>query len=190
MQELKGTVLLSPHYLPLVAFLSPEINSSILISSLPDINYQIRTQYFTMPSTLGAVGIGVSNMQKSVQFYTSMLGMKPTQTFDVAAFTETVLAFPHKRAGSQIILMEYKDKARNVKEESGKLVFYVEDVAEIRRKMVQYGCEVVHELGTGEGWVKQIFMGKDPDGRVLEFMPLSLLKGSSSLGAKASGSKL
>src|SRR4051794_12659662 len=67
----------------------------------------------TMPPMLGATGIGVSDMKKSVDFYTNVLqlGLQPTQTFDVAAFTETVLAFPKgtKNAGSQIILMQYKD---------------------------------------------------------------------------------
>jgi predicted enzyme related to lactoylglutathione lyase len=136
-----------------------------------------------MPATLGAIGIGVSDMARSVAFYRDQLGMKPTQTFDVEMFTETVMAFPHRRAGSQIILMQYKN-SQPVKDQAGKLVFYVEDVKEIFDRLKAYGCEVVLELGSAEGLAKGIAMVKDPDGSVLEFMPLSLLKGSGSLGSK------
>jgi hypothetical protein len=112
----------------------------------------------------------------------------PTQTFDVEPFTETVLAFPHKRGGSQLILMQYKPGFRptGVKDPPGKFVFYVEDVKEVLDKCKSFGCEVTLDLGSGKGWVGQIAMVKDYlDGMVLEFMPLSLLKGSADLGVKA-----
>jgi uncharacterized glyoxalase superfamily protein PhnB len=93
------------------------------------------------------------------------------------------MAFPHKRAGPPILLMQYKN-APAPKNQQGKLVFYVEDVKAMRDKLVEYGCEVYLELGAGEGWVSKIFMCRDPDGFVLEFMPLSMLKGSGDLGSK------
>jgi catechol 2,3-dioxygenase-like lactoylglutathione lyase family enzyme len=34
-----------------------------------------------MPTMLGAIGLGVSSMAKSVAFYKDQLGMVPTQTF-------------------------------------------------------------------------------------------------------------
>jgi predicted enzyme related to lactoylglutathione lyase len=94
----------------------------------------------------------------------------------VAQFTETVMTYPHKQAGPPILLMQYKNTAPP-KNQLGKLVFYVEDVRAMREKLVNYGCEVFLELGEGEGWVSKIFMCRDPDGFVLEFMPLSMLKG-------------
>lgn len=45
----------------------------------------------------------------------------------------------------------------------------------MRDKLVEYGCEIFLELGEGEGWSSNIFMCRDPDGFVLEFVPLSLL---------------
>ena len=128
---------------------------------------------------LGATGIGVSDMKKSVDFYTNVLqlGLQPTQTFDVAAFTETVLAFPKgtKNAGSQIILMQYKDGVipRN---QQGKLVFYVDSVKELMDRCKAYGCEVFLDHGIGEGWTKEIGMVRDPDGFIVEFLPTKFLK--------------
>src|ERR1700743_1564506 len=49
-----------------------------------------------MAPFLCATGIGVANMEQNVKFYkeTLNIGLAPTQTFDVEAFTETVLGFP------------------------------------------------------------------------------------------------
>jgi predicted enzyme related to lactoylglutathione lyase len=137
-----------------------------------------------MPATLGAIGIGVSDMAKSVAFYERVLGYKPTQTFDVEMFTETVMAFPHSKGGSQLILMQYKNRPQGVQNPPGKLVWYVEDVKEVVDKCKAAGCKMMLELGSGEGWVSKIAMAIGLDGEVLEFMPLSLLKGSGSLGTK------
>jgi uncharacterized glyoxalase superfamily protein PhnB len=133
---------------------------------------------------LGAVGIGVSNMARSVAFYKDQLGMKSLQYFDVEAFSETVMGWTHKGAGSQIILMQYKNAAppRN---QQGKLVFYIEDVPAMMEKLKAYGCQVYLEPGQAEqAWAKQIGMVRDPDGFVLEFIPLSMLAKSGDFGSK------
>lgn len=70
--------------------------------------------------------------------------------------------------------MEYKNTPPP-KNQLGKLVFHIEDVKAMRDKLVEYGCEIFLELGEGEGWSSNIFMCRDPDGFVLEFVPLSLL---------------
>lgn len=143
-----------------------------------------------MPPSLGGVGIGVSDMSRSVHFYTQVLpvGLKPTQTFDVAAFTETVLAIPRnaskKSTGSQIILMQYKNAAppRN---QQGKFIFYVDDVHECMRKCKEYGSEVYLEVGAAEDkWAKEIGMVRDPDGFIVEFIPTSVLRKSEGWGKK------
>jgi catechol 2,3-dioxygenase-like lactoylglutathione lyase family enzyme len=142
-----------------------------------------------MAPFLGATGIGVSNMERSVSFYrdTLKIGLAPTQTFDVEAFTETVMGFPKgsKPIGSQIILMQYKD-GKIPRDQQGKLVFYVEDVKAVVDRCKAAGCRIFLDLGAGKDWVKNIAMVRDPDGFVLEFLPLSLLRSSGSLGQKAS----
>jgi lactoylglutathione lyase len=144
-----------------------------------------------MPHFLGATGIGVGDLDRSLKFYTDVLqlGLEPTQTFDVAAFKEIVLAFPKgsKPAGSQIILMEYKNTPAP-KNQLGKLVFYVDDVKAVYDRCKGYGCKTFKALGEGEGWVKEIAMIRDPDGFVLEFLPATLLSSSGKLGEKVGSS--
>jgi len=79
--------------------------------------------------------------------------------------------------------MEYKNTPPP-KNQLGKIVFYVDDVKEVRDKLVKFGCETFLELGKGDGWASGIFMCRDPDGFVLEFMPMALLKGAGDLGSK------
>ena len=42
-------------------------------------------------STLGAIGIGVSDLQRSADFYMQLLGMKQLQTFKLPHMDEIVL---------------------------------------------------------------------------------------------------
>jgi len=127
-------------------------------------------------------------MEKSIAFYKDILqiGLAPTQTFDVAAFKETILGFPRgsRPTGSQIILMEYKD-GKIPQRQQGKLVFYVEDVKAVLDRCKAYGSEVYLDLGAGEDWVKNIAMVRDPDGFLVEFLPMTALRQSSSWGEKA-----
>jgi catechol 2,3-dioxygenase-like lactoylglutathione lyase family enzyme len=118
-----------------------------------------------MPPMLGAVGIGVSNLERSVKFYinTLGLGLRQNQFFDVTEFKEVILGFPKgpKPTGSPIILMQYKD-GKVPKNQQGKLVFYVEDVKAVMDRCKEYGCKVFLDVGAGEGWTKDIGIVRDP----------------------------
>lgn len=146
-----------------------------------------------MPPSLAATGVGVSNMARSVSFYTNtlQLGLTQTQFFDVEAFIETILTFPKgaKPTGSPIILMQYK-KGPPPKNQQGKLVFYVEDVKAVMDRCKAYGCEVFLDLGAGEGWTKGVGMVRDPDGFLVEFLPLADRQASKGWGDKPKGSKI
>ena len=146
-----------------------------------------------MPPMLGAFGIGVANMDRSVKFYrdTLQIGLTPTTFFDVDSFTETIMTFPKgaKPTGSQIILMEYKN-APAPKNQQGKFVFYVEDVKAVMDRCKAYGCEVFLDLGAGTGWTKDIGMVRDPDGFLVEFLPLKALRSSANWGDKVDSAKI
>lgn len=130
---------------------------------------------------LGAVGIGVSSIEASLKFYRDVLqiGLGPTQTFDVDSFKEVVLAFPRgsKPTGSQILLMEYKGGVPRPRNQQGKLVFYVEDVEEVLDRCKAFGSEVFWDLGKGKDWTRELAMVRDPDGFLVELMPLKFLRG-------------
>jgi catechol 2,3-dioxygenase-like lactoylglutathione lyase family enzyme len=153
-----------------------------------------------MPATLGAVGIGVADMNRSVHFYTKVLplSISVTQTIDVAPFLEKILALPTFKSasgkttspGSQIILMQYKD-GRVPKNQQGKLVFFVDDVGECMRRCKEYGSKVFLEVGAGiDAFSKTIGMVLDPDGFLVEFIPVGTMINTSASPKQGAESKM
>jgi catechol 2,3-dioxygenase-like lactoylglutathione lyase family enzyme len=127
--------------------------------------------------TMGAIGLGVTDMVKSAKFYTEVLGLVDTkQRFSTPQFDEIVLTMPGKGAGSAVVLMQYK-QPRNVTNLPIKLVFYVADVKAQVEKIRKAGMRITLEPGTGVVGNVTIptAFGTDPDGYMLELNPLSLL---------------
>jgi lactoylglutathione lyase len=121
------------------------------------------------PDFLGAVGIGVSDMDRSVDFYTRVLGMQKTQTFKLDYMDEVVVAHEGRTA---VVLMHYTDgSARNYKDNPVKLVFYVTDPKAVTEAIRADGLEITREpapIETLGGTV--IALAKDPDGYTVELI--------------------
>jgi lactoylglutathione lyase len=127
------------------------------------------TELARSPDYLGAVGIGVSDMDRSVDFYSRVLGMSVTQTFKVDYMDEVVLAFEGRTA---VVLMHYTDgSVRNYKDNPVKLVFYVTDPKAVTEAIRADGMEITREpapIETLGGTV--IALAKDPDGYTVELI--------------------
>jgi lactoylglutathione lyase len=121
------------------------------------------------PDFLTAVGIGVSDLDRSTDFYSRVLGMKVMQTFKLDYMDEIMLAHEGRNA---VVLMHYTDgSARNYKDNPVKLVFYVTDPAAIVAKIRADGLEITREATPIETLGGAIVgLAKDPDGYVLEFL--------------------
>jgi predicted enzyme related to lactoylglutathione lyase len=134
------------------------------------------------PNSLGAVGVAVSDLSISIDFYQRVLGigLAVNGTINVPQWNQTVLAFPPGRSptGSQIILMKYLDAPRP-KDEQGKLVFYAEDVVGIVARVKAAGGVVTIDVGTAPPPLEGFATILDPDGFILELIPNSLVAGSS-----------
>ena len=121
------------------------------------------------PDFLTAVGIGVSDLGRSTDFYTRVLGMKPVRTFKLDYMDEVMLAHEGRNA---VVLMHYTDgSARNYRDNPVKLVFYVTDPAAIAARVRDFGLEITREpapIETMGGAV--IALAKDPDGYVIELI--------------------
>ena len=121
------------------------------------------------PDLLGAVGIGVSDLARSTDFYSRVIGMTQTQTFSLDYMEEVVLAFEGRTA---VVLMHYTDgSARNYKDNPVKLVFYVTDPQVVSDRIKAEGLEIIREPapmasmgGTAIG------LAKDPDGYIIELI--------------------
>lgn len=124
--------------------------------------------------TVGAFGIGVSDLQKSVAFYRDVLGMKQRQTYKLSYMDEVVLAYDGPR-GSAIVLMHWTDGSkRNYKDNPVKIVLYVPDPKAAAERIRAAGMPIVREptpvptLGNAV-----VGFAKDPDGYLIELLQAS-----------------
>ena len=139
------------------------------------------TSLFAIPSrcavTMGAVGIAVSDIQKSQDFYTKALGLKATgMQFDTPQFFEIIMKLPGANTGSALVLMKWKTP-KQTSNLPVKLVFYVENVKTTTDKMRGLGAKIVAEPGslTLKNVTIPTAFALDPDGYSLELNPLTAM---------------
>jgi lactoylglutathione lyase len=121
------------------------------------------------PNSMAAVGIGVSDMKRSVDFYTRVLGMKQTQTFKLPHMDEVVVGYEGRTA---VVLMHYTDgSAQHYANNPVKLVFNVTDAGTLAEAIRADGCEITREPApVPEFGNTVICLAKDPDGYVIELL--------------------
>lgn len=121
------------------------------------------------PDYLGATGIGVSDLTRSVDFYTRVLGMTQTQTFKLDYMDEVVVGFEGRTA---VVLMHYTDGSeRNYTDLPIKLVFYVTDPQAVSDRIKAEGLTIIREpapIATLGGAI--VGLAKDPDGYTIELL--------------------
>ena len=92
---------------------------------------------------LTAVGIGVSDLDRSEAFYRDVLGMRRMQTFKVEYMDEVLMAHEGRNA---VILMHWTDgSSPNYSNVPVKLVFYVTDPAAYAERIRSAGLEITRE---------------------------------------------
>jgi lactoylglutathione lyase len=120
---------------------------------------------------LGAVGIGVSNLERSAEFYMRIFGMKKVWKLKLPHMYEVVLNFEEGR-GSSVVLMHYIDGSNpNYTNNPVKLVFYVTDPKACVEMISREGLEIVRDA-TPVPELRNAVVGlaKDPDGYLLEIL--------------------
>ncbi|HEY1447665.1 MAG TPA: VOC family protein [Caulobacteraceae bacterium] len=137
------------------------------------------------PDFLTAVGIGVSDLTRSVDFYTRVLGMRQTQTFKLDYMDEVVVA--HEGRGA-VILMHYTDgSARSYRDNPVKLVFYVTDPAGLIEAIRADGLPITQEPVPVAGMGGAVIgLAKDPDGYVIELIEAPAARQAETATATAS----
>ncbi len=120
---------------------------------------------------LSAVGIGVSDLAKSTDFYVNVMGMEKIRSYHLDYMDEEVLGYPG--AESYIVLMHWTDGSpRNYRDLPIKIVTRVKDPVALAAKIKAAGYEVTREpqASTQVGGAIVGF-AKDPDGYTLELLP-------------------
>ncbi len=123
-----------------------------------------------MTDYMGAVGIAVSDLDRSTDFYTRVLGMRQLTTLTLPHMDEVILSFG--RRGAAVVLMKYTDGSDPATTDLPvKLVLYVDDPVALADRIRAEGLSIdrepapVPDLG---GAV--VGFARDPDGYVLELL--------------------
>jgi len=125
----------------------------------------------TPTRSLAAVGIVVQDLDASIDFYTSIVGMQEAQRIDVPdkKLVEVVLTFPGSR-GAAVVLMQFSDgEDRSYKDDGGKVVLQVGDCVAMTEAARAAGRGVTREPAEYPGF-GMIAMVQDPDGRTVELI--------------------
>jgi lactoylglutathione lyase len=125
----------------------------------------------TAADELGAFGIGVSDLERSERFYTTVLGMQKVREYKLPNIEETVLAMPG-RAAPVVVLMHWLDgKTRSFSADNVKLVFTVQNAAAVIERIRALGGQIDREATPIEVLNGQIVgLGRDPDNYVVEVL--------------------
>jgi lactoylglutathione lyase len=119
--------------------------------------------------SMAAVGIGVSDLKKSTEFYTKVLGLKLQQELVLADLDENILGFEGTRSAA-VVLMYWKDGVkRDYKDLPIKIVLTVPDVYALAKKVKDAGFQITREPALYEGF-GTIGFAADPDGYQIEMM--------------------
>ncbi len=119
---------------------------------------------------LGAMGIGVADLDASAEFYADVLGLEVQRTYELGYINEIVLGYPDSD-GAVVVLMNWPGQARTYDGANVKLVFYIEDPVGAIAKIRARGGEIVREATPIEvlnGIV--VGLAKDPDNYVVELI--------------------
>lgn len=121
-------------------------------------------------SYIGALGIGVSDLAASADFYTRVVGMKVITTFKLDHMDEIVVGFEGR--GAALVLMHWTDgSVRNYRDNPIKIVLYVADPKATATAIGEAGFEIVREpapFGGPDGPL--VGFAKDPDGYLVELL--------------------
>lgn len=99
----------------------------------------------TPTSRFGATGIAVTDLERSVDFYTRVVGMTSLLTLHLSYMDEVIVGFDAGR-GASLALMRYTDGSEpSHRGTPVKLVFYVPDPKDLAARIRAEGCEVVRE---------------------------------------------
>ena len=117
------------------------------------------------------VAINCTDLEKSLDFYGRILGLKQLQTVDMGDFDITYFALP---GGSRLELFDYHGKNQIVSrkdEDSGlrHIAFQVEDVAEHEKLLMAENVRITLSTCDLPNLDARVLLFLDPNGITLEF---------------------
>ena len=113
--------------------------------------------------------INVTDLEKSVNFYETVLGLTATHRIETPDFTEVVLA---GEGGGRIQLARHHEQTGPIDHGSAfwKLYLDTDDCAGLYKRCVDAGVEEVSGPEKLEHWPVTVAFVKDPDGYLVEMV--------------------
>lgn len=120
-------------------------------------------------SYLGAVGIGVSDLETSADFYTRVMGMTEQYRLSIPYFMdEIILQYPYEDGGSALVLMHYV-APKNYTNLPVKIGFYVNNVQKTVKAIEGEGLEIIVTPKRNPKFNPKAYgLAKDMDGYLIE----------------------
>ena len=120
---------------------------------------------------LGAMGIGVGDLARSVDFYTRVLGMETFSTLTLPHMDEVILGYDRAR-GPALVLMHYTDGSDpSYRDLPVKVVVYVADPPALAEAIRAEGLDIILEpSAVSELGDAVVGFAKDPDGYLIEIL--------------------
>ena len=118
---------------------------------------------------LAAVGIGVSDIARSEDFYTRVLGMQVQQRIELPHLREVIVGYAGR---TSVVLMHWIDGSTpNYRNNPVKLVFFVPDAKALIERIRAEGLPITREPEVTPAFNNMtIALAEDPDGYVVEFL--------------------
>jgi glyoxylase I family protein len=122
-------------------------------------------------SKIDHISINVTDIKKSLDFYSRVLGLKQQQTVDCGDFDITYFAMPD---GSRLELFDYRGKNPNNPHEESEvglrhIAFQVEDVAAHEKLLKAEGVNITLSTCDLPNLGARVLLFLDPNGVTLEF---------------------
>lgn len=125
---------------------------------------------------MGALGIGVSDLAKSLDFYTRACGMKEVRQYHLAYMEEVMVGFDvdGRARGPRLVLMHWTDGSpRNYHHSAVHLALQVPDAAAFAIQVRAAGYEVSKEPQPNDISGEIVGHVLDPDGYQVDFMQVT-----------------
>ncbi|RXJ68460.1 VOC family virulence protein [Halarcobacter ebronensis] len=118
-------------------------------------------------NSIDHIVLTVKDIQKSVEFYTNILGMKE----EIFKGNRVALKFGYQKINLHELGNEFEPKAQNVKDGSADLCFITQtSVLEFKNHIESFGVEIIEgpiKRTGANGEINSIYL-RDPDGNLIE----------------------
>ena len=115
----------------------------------------------------------VTDLDKSIEFYTTVLGMKELERHENTEYRYTLVFVGYEQGGTTIELTyNWDTNEYNMGNQFGHLALGVEDIYAACDKIKSLGGNVTREAGPVKGGTTHIAFITDPDGYQIELIQL------------------